>query len=264
MCRTVLSSVSVGVVALAGSVSVAGVIPPSTSQFNLGGSAQIVPAGIQLTNPSPQQIGAAYFRDRQFVRNGFDIRFQYAVGVPSQSGGATGEGIAFVIQNTGPMHVGTGGTGIGVTGMTNTLAVVLRTGATQSLDIRAATGSTPLSFSTAPLASVPLSNQQTRQVIGGGNDQQIGGEMRIRYLTGNLEVRLNGGAPIVVNVNLQNVGGVSLMDPNGMAYVGFIAGTSQFRTDSHLVTDLSFNLLPAPGAAAGLIGLAAVIGRRRR
>lgn len=232
------------------------------SQFTLLGSAALTPDGILLTGNGPFQLGAAYLRDRQTVRNGFDIQFEYTIGPPVITS-AAGEGMSLILQNQGAGAVGSPGSGLGVNGLRNALAISIRTGPSQSIDVRAASGATGISFSAAPLASAPVTAAMLHDgpaVVGG----EIAGNLRVRYFGGLLSVRLNGDALLSMPINLESFNGQSILDGTGSTYIGFAAATGQFRTNRHFLGDLTFSALPTPGAAGALLLGGLVAMRRRR
>jgi hypothetical protein len=246
--------------------ALAGILPLNPSQWSIGGSTSFMPDGILLTGNSPQQVGIAYMQSPVAVRNGFDIRFSYAIGVPGQNTGSTGEGLAFVIQNQSPMAAGAPASGLGVVGIQNAMVIMLRTGAVQSLDVRVARNAPGITITSPALASVPVTNQQLRQIAGPGGLAQVGGDVRVRYEPGRLRVDLAGQQLIDTIVNLDSINGGSILDGSGRAFMGFTAATSQFRTDQHMIGsfEMALNIVPAPATAGALAALGLLTARRRR
>ncbi|MCU0688903.1 MAG: hypothetical protein MUE97_04080 [Phycisphaerales bacterium] len=246
--------------------ALAGIIPPVPSQWAIGGSTSFMPDGLLLTGNNPQQVGIAYMQNRVAVRNGFDVRFNYGIGVPGQNSGSTGEGLAFVIQNQAPLAAGAPASGLGVVGLQNALVIMLRTGAVQSLDVRVARSAPGITITSPALASVPVTNQQLRQIAGPGGLSQVGGEVRVRYEPGRIRVELAGQQLIDTIVNLDNINGGSILDGAGSAFMGFSAATSQFRTDQHMIGgfEMALNIVPAPATAGALAALGLLTTRRRR
>lgn len=99
-----------------------------TSALSLVGAA--APAGIEMriVPAVPDQVGAVWFGSRQNVGKGFHTIFTFRL---SDSGGGQneadqavgGNGLAFVIQNDKVAALGTGGSGLGYAGVTNSLAI---------------------------------------------------------------------------------------------------------------------------------------------
>jgi hypothetical protein len=246
--------------------ALAGTTPANLSlpapQFNLAGTAITDQGGIRLTSGTPQQIGSAYLNTKQTVRNGFNVGFNYAIGTLEAHSGATGEGLAFVIQNQSASATGGGSTGIGATGIRDAVAIVLRTGTVQAIEIRTASGVNGINFSTPALATRPLSNQELRQIVG-STQTQIGGRMNVRYVPGAMNVSINGINLLTAAVNLENINGRSILDSTGSAWLGWTAATSQFRTDVHRIDGINVTMIPTPAAAA-LLGLGGLVASRRR
>ena len=89
---------------------------------------------LRLTKPGRKLNGAAWYRRRQEVAEGFTSTFTFRIANPSsqchimngvhnrcRSRGA--DGIAFVVQAEGPYALGKGGSGMGYSGINNSLAV---------------------------------------------------------------------------------------------------------------------------------------------
>lgn len=252
-------------VSLFSATSLAGTITTTstgTNPFNFVGSATTSATGVTLTPNAPLQSGAAWFRDKQAVKNGFNLSYDYVVDLSSASSLATGEGLAFVIQNAAATPIGGPAMGVGVTGLRDAVTVVLRTGTTRLLEIRKS-GPNGISFAEPALASRAVTNDEIRQLFGNAA-LQGGARIGISYTPGVMNVSLNGRNVLSAAVDLTNVNGRSIVDSNGAAYVGWTAATSQFRADQQSIGNFAFTFIPTPGAVAlmGLGGLAAA--RRRR
>jgi hypothetical protein len=224
-------------------------------RWNVVGSAQVTNDTVRLTNNSPQQTGAAYLRDKLFVRDGFDLTFNYAF-----TSSAAGEGLAFVVQNQSATAVGTGSTQLGITGLQNALAIAIRPGANGGVQVYGPLPGTGRLDASRPGAwNDSVANSLVPHI---GADSVV----RVRYVPGSLDVFINGVRVIAgLTVDLGNLGGRSAIDTNGRAWLGLIGTTSQLRTGEISVSGLdNITLIPAPGAAA-LLGLTALVaGRRRR
>jgi hypothetical protein len=224
-------------------------------RWNVLGTAQVTNDTVRLTNNSPQQTGAAYLQDKLFVRDGFDLTFNYAF-----TGSAAGEGLAFVIQNQSATAVGAGSTQLGITGLQNALAIAIRPGASGGVQVYG-----PLPTTGRLDASRPGAWNES---VSNSLVPSLGAEsvVRVRYVPGSLDVFVNGVRVIAgLAVDLGNLGGRSAIDSNGRAWLGLIGTTSQLRTGEITVSGLNnITLIPAPGAAA-LLGVTAIVaGRRRR
>jgi hypothetical protein len=100
--------------------------------------ASICGPSLRLTPAIARHSGAAWYRRKMNVREGFDTYIKFQISNPSQkcnslddvntycrSRGA--DGIAFVIQNAAPDALGNAGSGLGYEGIFNSLAVELDT-----------------------------------------------------------------------------------------------------------------------------------------
>lgn len=225
-----------------------------TGRFRTVGAATVTNDAVNLIPSSPQVSGAAYLNDRVRVAEGFDTTFTYRFDHQ-----AFGEGFAFVIQNQSADAIGRGVTGLGINGLTSALAITFRPGNGRGVQVYGASGTDTININSpgafvqqAPSAIVPL----------------VGGEstVRIRYVPGSLDVYLNGVRVISgLGVDLGNLGGRTILGPDGRAWLGFSASGSQFRFGSITVNGLStITLLPTPGAAALLLAGGVMASRRRR
>ncbi|HVW85521.1 MAG TPA: L-type lectin-domain containing protein [Bryobacteraceae bacterium] len=86
------------------------------ADLQLVGSARLLEDRLRLTRSFPHEVGAAWVRERQFVREGFEARFQFQMTSPGGLGPGA-DGFAFVLQNSGPEAIGNrgsaGGFGLG-------------------------------------------------------------------------------------------------------------------------------------------------------
>ena len=80
--------------------------------LQLAGSAHIDGTALRLTDAGRHQAGAAWLSERQAISGGFESTFQFRI---SGSGGLGGgaDGLAFVLQNSGPQALGGRGSGGG-------------------------------------------------------------------------------------------------------------------------------------------------------
>jgi RHS repeat-associated protein len=103
----------------------------SVGDWILNGNADVttVPDAIKLTNDSYSQRGSAWFPEQIDLREDFELIFfgyfgargEPIGGVPGDTTG--GDGIAFVLQNTGTNVLGTGGSALGYGGISPSLVV---------------------------------------------------------------------------------------------------------------------------------------------
>jgi Bacterial lectin len=107
--------------------------PPFTG-LQLNGSAGVTEGGIlQLTPASADQAGSAWYINPAgpgrtlSLSNGFSTTFQFQFANPGGITGTNGlpgaDGIAFMVQNSGANALGSDGGNIGITGITNSVAV---------------------------------------------------------------------------------------------------------------------------------------------
>ena len=115
-----VSSVTNGVGLLAAGQHLV-LFPNFTSETNLiFQNAAFVLGGRLHLNPAGGGTGGAFIPVKQFIRDGFDVTFQYDIHDLVNSGG---DGFAFVIQNNPLLREGGGGGGMGYAGISNSLAV---------------------------------------------------------------------------------------------------------------------------------------------
>ncbi len=215
-----------------------------------GSAAPLTPftgQGLRLTRAQEGQAGSGWAIQKQQVACGFDTTFTVQL-----SGGA--DGMAFVVQDEGPRALGGGGSGLGYgtngpIGITRSLAVELDTFGFSdefpvdhvSIQTNGVAANSPLDAFSVGHAVIPFS-------VDDGQLHQV----RVQYLPGSMKVWVDGGAPVLVaSVDLRDIGGQSILDESGSAWVGFTAGTGGV-TQSHDVLFWSFS--PTPAAAADLNG----------
>ena len=90
-------------------LQVAGAAPQSAgTELHLVGSATLTPAGLRLTPAKRHMAGAAWFRNKQIVSGGFEIRFRFQL--THRGGlGRGADGFAVVLQNSGLDALGSPG-----------------------------------------------------------------------------------------------------------------------------------------------------------
>jgi hypothetical protein len=93
--------------------------------LNLVGNAERLEDRLRLTADQDNQTGAAWLSSKQSVQDGFEATFQWQIARSDPAVG--GDGFAFVIHNADvpfpDLALGTGGSGIGYSGIANSLAV---------------------------------------------------------------------------------------------------------------------------------------------
>lgn len=189
------------------------------------------PCGLRLTPASEWTAGSAWAETKQPLAGGFEVKFGMRMSQPgpadllvqgNTSPGA--DGLVFVIQNQAADVVGTQGVGIGYLGMTSSLAVEFDTwlnpgeGDPSSNHVSVHTNGTGPNGTDEALsigwANIPgdLYDNQVHQVV-------------VRYVPGTLTVSLDGVTLVTTSVTLTNIGGASILDPQGKAWVGFTSAT---------------------------------------
>lgn len=145
-CRTVSSScssklvkgglaaalaLSISTTAIPADASPAGMDPikyptfADTSRLTLNGTAAVVNAGnparkvLRLTNGGSRQIGSAWANQQIDVNHSFDTSFTVFL----HNGKPPADGVAFLVQGSGPLALGGWGGGIGYRGIKNSVAV---------------------------------------------------------------------------------------------------------------------------------------------
>src|SRR5580658_9678902 len=73
----------------------------SLTGLSLVGSAQQEGRALRLTPSRRDMAGAAWFRDKQPVSQGFDAIFRFRLSAQGGAGDGA-DGVAFVLQNSGP------------------------------------------------------------------------------------------------------------------------------------------------------------------
>ena len=184
---------------------------------------------LQMTPIATFMIGDAWYAAAQHLEAGFSTSFRYSI-----DGGTGADGVAFVIQAASNVLVGNYGAFLGQSAGVAGASVNFRSYQYNIAQVHAsATDVDP--FSGAPLASVPLD-------VRGVHD------VRIDYFPGTLSVYFDGASTplLVAAIDLTNFGGASLLDPNGMAFIGFGSGTGSV-TDDHRIISWSFHSASGAG-----------------
>ncbi|MBK8246788.1 MAG: Ig-like domain-containing protein [Gemmatimonadetes bacterium] len=182
---------------------------------------------IRLTDAASFTSGAAWSVTRRSIGGGFSVSFQFVIGSPggvTDASGAPGaDGFAVVIQSDGPTPLGA--CCIGYKGIPRSIAIEFDT------------------FGNGAPFDAPNSNHVSvhrRGVVPNEQDHvaSLGSAVPafdisdglvhrvvVDYVPGLLSVRADGQLLIAVPVDLTNIAGSSILDPNGQAWIGFTAGT---------------------------------------
>jgi hypothetical protein len=198
----------------------------SLSSLSLAGSAQQEGRVLRLTPSQRDVAGAAWFRDKQPVANGFESVFQFRL--TEQGGlGKGADGFAFVLQNSGSSALGADGSGGGFAlrddasvGIPESIAVFFDT--FQNTEI----GDPSNNFITICTAGTPKEMHWppprlalTKKLGVNLKDRKIH-TARITYQPPVFAVYLDDARVLVSTVDLSTVTGT-----DGAAWVGFTAST---------------------------------------
>jgi len=189
------------------------------------------PCGLRLTPASVWTAGSAWSTTKQPLAGGFEVRFGMRMDNPGPADllvqgntSAGADGLVFVIQNQGQNVVGNQGVGIGYHGMMSSLAVEFDTWLNPGgLD----PSSNHVSVHTGGAGPNGADEQFSigSAVIPGDLYDGKVHEVVIRYVPGTLTVSLDGVTLVTTSVTLTNIGGASILDPDGKAWVGFTSAT---------------------------------------
>ena len=200
--------------------------PASPGTLVLAGDAGVLGNGIRLTAAQAWSRGAAWTATPRAVRDGFVASVSFSItdagGVSDISGKTGADGLAFVIQSESGSPLGFAGEEQGYGGITRSLAIEFDTWknigdpdgnhiSVQSRGVSANSSLHQYSLGFA-LAPVDLSDGVVHAV-------------RVEYIPGLLNVYLDGALALSVAVDLTNIGGVSILDSAGNAWLGFTAAT---------------------------------------
>lgn len=196
---------------------------------------------LRLTPASTGRRGAAWYRTKQYIQNGFETTFQFQFNGQGGISPPGADGIAFVIQvvNDSVISASNGGS-IGYSGITNSLAIEFDTwpngeaadpnGNHISIHTRGLLANSPHhSYSLGSTTVIPnLKNQSIYTA-------------KIMYTGTQLIVYLNDlNVPVLtVNVNLST----TLALDNGKAWVGFTSATGNAYENHDLI---SWSFTPVP------------------
>jgi Bacterial lectin len=218
--------------------------------FTLVNNAVLLEDRLRLTIDQPDQIGAAWLPTKQPVQGGFDATFQWQISrtVDPRRGA---DGFAFVIHNANlpfpGLALGDGGSGMGFTGIPNSLAVEFDTAQNLPGDFIDGTkgdhndnhisvqtrGTLPnsadtdfsLGFTTQGTPAIPL--------FADGSVHTT----KVAYKPGTLTIFLDDMAKPLLTVSVDL--GTTLSLDNRQAWVGFTAATGR-RAQAHDIHSFSF------------------------
>jgi len=203
----------------------------SITGLNLNSNSAQFGNELQITTNSQNRVGSVWYTTKQLIQEGFQTTFQFQITDLINSGG---DGFAFVIQNNSISTLGYGGSGLGYSGIYNSLAI---------------------EFDTYKNSDEPNDNHISIQTNGTGPNNpaqaySIGSistisklsdtlvhTAKIEYVPGTMSVFLdNITTPVLTtSVNLST----TLSLDNGRAFVGFTSATGQ-DSEYHDLLNWSF------------------------
>lgn len=225
----------VGVVISNGSVELAG--------FNYGdfgtaaglsfvGSAAQHADRLRLTSSDYYQTGAVWATAPQPVLLGFRTQFTFQI-TEKLNGGA--DGFAFVLQNTGPLALGSGGGSVGYSLLDNSIAIEFDTYANTEIADPNGNHVSVQTRRSEPNDANPVYSLGTTSDIPDLSDGRLH-QASIVYEPGELRVYVDSATPqLVVPVDLEQVLALS----EGKCWVGFTATTGAC-SENHEIADWSF------------------------
>ena len=204
----------------------------STTGLSLVGIATNPSDTIQLTPASLNTAGAMWYTTPVNVQGGFSTTFSYTI---SPGGSNQSDGLSFVIQDdpSGPSaggNNGDGGAPVGTFGISNSVAVALRTYTTNRIEIDSCgAGNAQTIGGTCVISFAPAT-------LGGTHSVQI------NYSGGTLGVALDGTQVLSNAINLASA--INLTS-GGTAFVGITAGTGD-GAEVATINSWSFSSLNLP------------------
>lgn len=202
----------------------------STAGLRLAGSAKAADRVLRLTPAERDQAGAVWFERKQIVSAGFETAFQFQL--TDRGGiGPGADGLAFVLQNSGPEALGGRGSAGGFAladpgvygkgaGIPQSIAIFFDTFRNRETHdgsdnfIAICTAGTPKNMRWPPSRLA-----QSRKLRVNLKDGRVH-SARIVYQPPILSVYLDGGTVLTSVIDLATV-----IDPQGAAYIGFTAST---------------------------------------
>ncbi|HEU4558958.1 MAG TPA: Ig-like domain-containing protein [Longimicrobium sp.] len=202
--------------------------------FDLYGAATVLPddgCALRITPGSVWTTGSAWATAKQPLANGFEVRFGMRLSQPGpddflvQGNTRPGaDGLVFVIQNHGADAGGNAGVGIGYLGLRSSLAVEFDTWLNPGERDPSSNHVSVHTNGTGPNHTSEEFSIGAADIPGDLYDGQVH-EVVVRYVPGTLTIQLDGATILTVNVTLTNIGGGSILDADGKAWVGFTAAT---------------------------------------
>jgi hypothetical protein len=189
------------------------------------------PCGLRLTPASEWTAGSAWSTTKQPLANGFEVRFGMRMSQPGPADllvqGNTrpgADGLVFVIQNQAQDVVGNQGVGVGYQGMLSSIAIEFDTWLNPGETDPSSNHVSVHTGGVGPNSAHESFSIGAADIPGDLYDNQVH-EVVITYVPGTLTISLDGVTILTTSVTLTNIGGGSILDPSGKAWVGFTSAT---------------------------------------
>lgn len=208
-------------------VSAHGASVPLTS-LTLAGSARLESSTLRLTPAQPNLAGAAWLPSRQPIANGFDTEFEFRLTDPGGLGNGA-DGLAFVLQNSGPSALGGKGSGggfalgEGVAGdstIPQSIAVFFDTFRNPEIGDPSNNFVTICTAGTPEQLRWPPPRLASSKKLGVKLKDRKPHTARVEYQPPALTIYLDGKHVLSTAVDLSSV-----LGPDGSAWIGFTAST---------------------------------------
>jgi hypothetical protein len=204
----------------------------------LNGSAQVNGTRLVLTPSASGQAGSAWWVDPVTIRNGFFSQFVFTLDGSS-------DGIAFVIQTDGLGALGGTGSGLGYAGIPRSLAIEIDTFSFGGGSELEADHASIFTEGVDPNDSSDFNYLNWGPIPFDVNDGQPH-LAEIRYDGSNLALLIDGYSITGIAVDLEDILGASILDPNGCAYVGLTGATGGAVAEQAIESWSINDQVPAP------------------
>jgi hypothetical protein len=237
--------------------------------LTLNGSSSVNGDALRLTPADYGKVGSAWQTEKQSITQGFSTTFQFLV--TDHHPLYIGDGLAFVIQNTGTSALGDNGGCLAYSSwsrsvMPNCVAIEFDMWQNTNLDepyVVSDPNNNHISVHTSGL--LPRTSDQLYSIgsttsiplMADGNVHTV----RIDYTPGSMRVFLDDlvNPSLTVDVDLQDAVGLS----DGMAWIGFTAATGG-AYENHDILSWSYQPVPEPSSILTLLcSLGGIVLKRR-
>ena len=195
----------------------------STTGLNLLGAAAVTGTNRLSLTPAQDVTGSAwYVADKMLVAGGFETTFRFQFTPPPNIDGL--QGVAFLIQNSGPTERRGGPPGVGYDGVPNSVAVEFDTGFTADFNDPSESHISVHTNGTGPNRPHESYSLGVYNTPGFVLDDAQVHTAKVRYVPGTLSVYLDNLITPVLTVSLDL--GATLQLDDGRAWLGFTAGNT--------------------------------------